>query len=102
MANIGVHGHPATLHLESMWSRDVTITSGLVDTATIPQLMSLIQHGKLDPTVLATHRFGLSDTMEAYDTFADAATTGALKVVLQGSPLAVPDSAAQVPVMAGA
>ena len=43
VANIGVHGHPATLHLESMWSRDVTITSGLVDTATIPQLMSLIQ-----------------------------------------------------------
>ena len=52
--------------------------------------------------MLATHRFGLSDTMEAYDTFADAATTGALKVVLQGSPPAVPDSAAQVPVMAGA
>jgi alcohol dehydrogenase len=102
VANIGVHGHPATLHLESMWSRDVTITSGLVDTATIPQLMSLIQNGRLDPTVLATHRFGLSDTMEAYDTFADAATTGALKVVLQGSPTAVPDSAAQVPVMAGA
>ena len=86
VANIGVHGHPATLHLESMWSRDVTLTTGLVDTSTIPQLMSLIQSGKLDPTVLATHRFGLSDTMEAYDTFADAATTGALKVVLQGSP----------------
>ncbi len=102
VANIGVHGHPATLHLESMWSRDVTLTTGLVDTSTIPQLMSLIQSGKLDPTVLATHRFGLSDTMEAYDTFADAATTGALKVVLQGSPPAVPDSAAQVPVMAGA
>ncbi len=100
VANIGVHGHPATLHLESMWSRDVTLTTGLVDTSTIPQLMELIQHGRLDPTVLATHRFGLSDTMDAYDTFADAATTGALKVVLQGSPIAPPDPAVQVPVMA--
>jgi alcohol dehydrogenase len=86
VANIGVHGHPATLHLESMWSRDVTLTTGLVDTSTIPQLMNLIQHGRLDPTVLATHRFGLADTMDAYDTFADAATTGALKVVLKGMP----------------
>jgi alcohol dehydrogenase len=85
VANIGVHGGPATLHLESMWSRDVTLTTGLVDTSTIPQLMNLIQHGRLDPTILATHRFGLGDTMDAYDTFADAATTGALKVVLQGS-----------------
>ncbi len=98
VANIGVHGHPATLHLESMWSRDVTITTGLVDTSTIPQLMTLIQGGRLDPTVLATHRFGLNDTMAAYDTFADAATTGALKVVLQGSPVAPPEPAAQVPV----
>jgi alcohol dehydrogenase len=88
VANIGVHGHPATLHLESMWSRDITLTTGLVDTSTIPQLMDLIQSGRLDPTVLATHRFGLADTMDAYDTFADAATTGALKVVLQGSPVA--------------
>jgi len=100
VANIGVHGHPATLHLESLWSRDVTLTTGLVDTSTIPQLMNLIQHGRLDPTVLATHRFGLSDTMDAYDTFADAATTGALKVVLQGSPVAPRDPAVQAPVLA--
>jgi alcohol dehydrogenase len=77
-----------------MWSRDVTLTTGLVDTATIPQLMNLIQHGRLDPTVLATHRFGLADTMDAYDTFADAATTGALKVVLKG---ASPKTAAPEP-----
>ena len=100
VANIGVHGHPATLHLESMWSRDVTMTTGLVDTSTIPQLMNLIQHGRLDPTVLATHRFGLSDTMSAYDTFADSATTGALKVVLNGSPRATPDPGTEGPAVA--
>jgi alcohol dehydrogenase len=85
VANIGVHGHSAELHLEKLWARDVTITTGLVDTYTIPQLMRLVASGRLDPTLFATHRFGLEDTMGAYDTFADAANTNALKVVLQGS-----------------
>jgi alcohol dehydrogenase len=85
LANIGVHGKPATLHLEKLWIRDVTITTGLVDTFSIPQLMRLIASGRLDPSLFATHRFALGDTMAAYDTFADAGNTGALKVVLSGS-----------------
>jgi len=83
VANIGVHGQSATLHLEKLWIRDVTITTGLVDTFSIPQLMRLIASGRLDPSLFATHRFPLGDTMAAYDTFADAANTGALKVVLE-------------------
>jgi alcohol dehydrogenase len=83
IANIGVHGKPATLHLEKLWTRDVTITTGLVDTYSIPQLLALIQSGRLDPTMFATHRFPLGDVMAAYDVFADASKTGALKVVLQ-------------------
>ncbi len=85
VANIGVHGHPVSLHLERLWTRDVTITTGLVDTYTIPQLMKLVSSGRLDPTVFATHHFTLQDTMAAYDTFADASKTAALKVVLAGS-----------------
>ena len=85
VANIGVHGHSATLHLEKLWTRDVTITTGLVDTKTIPQLMSLVASGRLDPTAFATHHFALEDTMSAYDTFANASSTAALKVVLEGS-----------------
>jgi alcohol dehydrogenase len=85
VANIGVHGHSATLHLEKLWTRDVTITTGLVDTRTIPQLMTLVASGRLDPTVFATHHVALADTMSAYDTFADAAHTGALKIVLEGT-----------------
>jgi alcohol dehydrogenase len=85
VANIGVHGKPATLHLEKLWIRDVTITTGLVDTFSIPQLMRLIASGRLDPSLFATHRFALGETMSAYDTFADAASTNALKVVLQAS-----------------
>jgi alcohol dehydrogenase len=85
VANIGVHGHAAALHLEKLWIRDVTITTGLVDTYTIPQLLALVASGRLDPTLFATHRFPLADTMTAYDTFADAANTNALKVVLDGT-----------------
>jgi len=84
IANVGVHGKPATLHLETLWTRDVTITTGLVDTFSIPQLMRLVASGRLDPSSFATHRFAIGDTMAAYDVFADAANTGALKVVLNG------------------
>jgi alcohol dehydrogenase len=84
LANIGVHGKAATLHLEKLWIRDVTVTTGLVDTFTIPRLLRLIATGRLDPSLFATHRFLLDDTMAAYDTFADAAHTNALKVVLCG------------------
>jgi alcohol dehydrogenase len=84
VANVGVHGRAASLHLETLWIRGVTITTGLVDTYTTPQLLRLIEGGRLDPTVFATHRFPLEETMEAYDVFANAAETHALKVVLEG------------------
>jgi len=86
VANVGVHGCSATLHLESLWIRNVTITTGLVDTITTPRLLSLIAEGRLDATPFATHRFALDDTMAAYDAFADAANTHALKVVLAAEP----------------
>ena len=90
VANVGVHGHPATLHLERLWIRDVTITTGLVDTFTTPKLLRLIAEGRLDPTPFATHRFDLDEMTEAYDTFADAGRTNALKVVLSATPVHLP------------
>jgi len=85
VANVGVHGKPATLHLERLWIKDVTITTGLVDTSTTPTLMRLIEARRLDPTVFTTHRFALDEAMDAYDAFADAKTSGAFKVVLEGA-----------------
>jgi alcohol dehydrogenase len=89
VANVGVHGKCATLHLERLWIRDVMITTGLVDTHTTPTLLRLIEGGRLDPTVFATHHLRLGDTEEAYDIFSAAAETGALKVVLQADPVVV-------------
>jgi alcohol dehydrogenase len=87
IANVGVHGHSATLHLETLWIRDLTITMGLVDTFSTPRLLDLVAEGKLNTLPFATHYFPLGETMSAYDTFADAATTNALKVVLAADPI---------------
>jgi alcohol dehydrogenase len=81
IANIGVHGKPALLHLEEQWDRDITITTGLVDASSTPTLMRLISTGQLDAGRFVTHRFGLDDFEQAYDVFGDAGN-GALKVVL--------------------
>ncbi len=82
VANIGVHGKPATLHLEELWIRNVTITTGLVDAYSTRTLLQLIGAGQLDPRDLVTHRFALDDIEHAYEVFAAAADTGALKVVM--------------------
>ncbi len=82
VANIGVHGSPATLHLEDLWIRNVTITTGLVDASSTPTLLRLVGNGQLDAARLVTHHFGLDEMLTAYDVFADAANTGALKVML--------------------
>jgi alcohol dehydrogenase len=82
VANVGVHGKPAALHLEDQWIRDITISTGLVDTYSTPMLLRLLATGQLDASKLVTHRFGFDDFEEAYDVFASSADTGALKVVL--------------------
>src|SRR5580765_485531 len=45
VANVGVHGHSVTLHLETLWIRDLTITTGLVDTFSTQRLLKLIAVG---------------------------------------------------------
>ncbi|MCE7004644.1 zinc-dependent alcohol dehydrogenase family protein [Kibdelosporangium philippinense] len=82
VANVGVHGKPATLHLEDLWIKNVTITTGLVDTVTTPRLLRMLAVGRLDTDRFITHRFGLPEMDEAYDVFAHPADSGALKVVL--------------------
>jgi len=81
LANIGVHGKPATLHLEELWTKDVTITTGLVDTYSTPTLLRLLGH-HFDVGRFVTHHFAMADFEAAYDTFSRAADTGALKVVV--------------------
>ena len=83
IANIGVHGAPTTLHLEDLWIKNVTITTGLVDGTTVPVLLQLVRSGKIAADLFGTHDFALHDMMAAYDTFADAGKHNALKVVIR-------------------
>jgi alcohol dehydrogenase len=82
VANVGVHGTKVDLHLERLWSANISITTRLVDTVTTPMLLKTVQSKKLDPTRLITHRFTLDRIIDAYDTFGRAAETGALKVII--------------------
>ena len=82
IANIGVHGTPAVLHLEALWAHNITITTRLVDTVTTPMLLKTIHSKKLNSKQLITHHFKLSDIIAAYDTFQNAAKENALKVIL--------------------
>jgi len=82
IANIGVHGEPAVLHLEEQWIRDITVTTGLVDTYSTPTLLRLVTSHQIEAGRFMTHQFALADFAEAYRVFANPAETGALKVVL--------------------
>jgi len=83
IANIGVHGKKVDLHLEHLWDRNITITTRLVDTVSTPMLLNTVRSRKIDPKLLITHRFKLDGILDAYETFAHAADTRALKVIIE-------------------
>ncbi|CAL80215.1 putative zinc-dependent alcohol dehydrogenase (oxidoreductase); putative L-iditol 2-dehydrogenase [Bradyrhizobium sp. ORS 278] len=83
IANVGVHGVKADLHLEKLWDRNIAITTRLVDTVTTPMLLKTVQSKKLEPKRLITHRFKLDQILDAYETFGAAAKTHALKVLIE-------------------
>src|ERR1700689_2805983 len=83
IANIGVHGTQVALHLERLWDRNISITTRLVDTVTIPMLFKTVGSHKIDAKRLITHRFRLDRILDAYDTFGNAAKTKALKVIIE-------------------
>ena len=87
IANIGVHGKSVTLHLERLWDRNITITTRLVDTVSIPMLLDILRARTIDPKGLITHRFKLDRAIDAYETFAHAADTRALEVIVEADHL---------------
>jgi alcohol dehydrogenase len=83
IANIGVHGTKVDLHLEQLWDRNISITTRLVDTVTIPMLLKTVAAHKIEPKRLVTHHFKLDHILDAYETFANASKTKALKVIIE-------------------
>lgn len=83
VANIGVHGVSASIFLDKLWDRNVTLTTRLVDTVSTPMLLKTVCAGRIDPSRLITHRFKFDDVLKAYDTFSRAVDTHALKVIIE-------------------
>lgn len=86
IANLGVHAHPVQLNMDHLWSHNITLTTGLVDTDSTPLLIRSYLAGKVDPRPLITHHFPLGEILDAYDTFGHAMREHALKVIISVPP----------------
>jgi alcohol dehydrogenase len=82
IANVGVHGKSVELHIEKLWIQNITLTTGLVSTNSTPMLLKSVVANKIEPLQLITHRFQMSDIMEAYNVFANASKEQAIKVII--------------------
>ncbi len=85
MSNIGIYSKSVELHKHVLWTRNITIRMGVVNTSSIPVLLKMVKAGKLDPTRLISHHFDLDRIVEAYDMFKNAAQEQAIKIVLSNN-----------------
>lgn len=83
IANVGVHGKPVNFQIQDLWIRNITLTTGLVNTNTTPMLLKTVASGRIDPNKLVTHHFKLQDILHAYDVFGNAAKEKAMKVIIE-------------------
>lgn len=83
IANVGVHGKSVNFEIEKLWIKNLTITTGLVNTNTTPMLMKAVATNKLPLKKLITHRFKLSEIMHAYDVFLNSSKEKALKIIIE-------------------
>jgi len=82
IANVGVHGTKVDLQIQDLWIKNITLTTGLVNTNTTPMLLKTVTSGKLQPEGLITHRFSFDNFMDAYDVFGNASRENAMKVII--------------------
>lgn len=82
IANIGVHGKSVDLELQKLWIKNITLTTGLVNTNTTPMLLKTVESKQLAPGALITHHFKFDQILKAYEVFGSAASENALKVII--------------------
>jgi alcohol dehydrogenase len=81
---VGVFEKPQELPMNKLWIKNINISMGLVSAHRIPELIKLIQGGKLNTNFLITHRAPLSDIVKGYDIFGGK-KDGCLKWVVTGA-----------------
>ena len=82
MANVGIFSKSVEIRNHILWTRNISLKMGVVNTNSIPTLLRMVQAGRLDPRGLISHRFPLDDILHAYDLFRNAAKEKAIKIVL--------------------
>ncbi|KAK9248285.1 chaperonin 10-like protein [Lipomyces tetrasporus] len=87
IANIGVHGKLVHLHLQDLWNKNVSITTGLVCGYSTLMLLKVLQGGTMKPDLLMSHRFKLSEIESAYDIFGNPSTAQAIKMYIEADGL---------------
>lgn len=83
IAVVGVHGVPVDFNLEKLWIKNLTITTGLINSNTTEMLMKAVATSSVDYTKMFTHRFKFDELEKAYDVFKHAVETQAMKVILE-------------------
>ncbi|MDB5129824.1 zinc-dependent alcohol dehydrogenase family protein [Mucilaginibacter sp.] len=82
IANVGVHGKSVDFQIQELWIKNITLTTGLVNTNTVPMLLNAVASKRISPNKLITHRFKLDQILEAYEVFQNGAKEKALKVLI--------------------
>lgn len=82
IANVGVHGVKVDFEIEKLWIKNLTITTGLVNTNTTPMLIKAASTNKLPLQKLITHRFKLEEIEHAYQIFLNGAKEKAIKIII--------------------
>lgn len=85
IANVGVHGVKVDFEIEKLWIKNLTITTGLVNTNTTPMLLKAASTNKLPLQKLITHRFNLDEIEHAYQIFLNGAKEKALKIIISNN-----------------
>lgn len=83
LANVGVHGKSVNFELNKLWIKNLTITTGLVNTNTTGMLLKTCCSGKLPLEKLAPHHFKFAEFEKAYEVFKHASDEKALKVMIE-------------------
>lgn len=82
LANIGVHGKAVNLEIQDLWIQNVAITMGLVNTNTTPMLLKTVKSGKIQPSILISHRYSLDEILKAYEVFGNPGKEKSMKVII--------------------
>ncbi|PKP43046.1 MAG: alcohol dehydrogenase [Bacteroidetes bacterium HGW-Bacteroidetes-13] len=82
LANVGVHGVKVDFEIQKLWIKNLTITTGLVNTNTTPMLIRSVSANRFDLKKMITHRFKLSEIEKAYQVFLNGAKEKAMKIII--------------------